>query len=342
MRRIIAALLLCVSSAWAFAQSAKPLELALDAPDRHIVVQGDTLWGIASKFLKDPYRWAEIWRLNPDEVRNPHRIYPGQVVILDKSGDRPLLKLGKLVKVQPRVYVENEQKEIPAIPQNAIEPFLSQPLAVDAGGLDDSARIVGTQESRVFAGVGDTIYVTGAKTRDSQWHIFRPGKPMKNPDNPEEVLAHEAIFLGSARIVREGDPAGMVLTTAIQEIGRGDRLIPAPKSEIMSYIPRPPSKAIRGRVISLYRSLGEGGALSIVSLSRGKKDGVEMGHVLALYRTGIEVANRIDDSKEREVLKLPDERYGTLFVFRVFDRVSYGLVMNVSRPVLEGDAVQTP
>ena len=340
MRRIISALLLSVSSVWAFAQGAKPIDLAPDAPDRHIVVPGDTLWGIAAKFLKDPYRWPEIWRLNPDEIRNPHRIYPGQVVVLDRDGDNPRLKLGRLVTAEPRIHTEEQKKEIAAIPQHAIRPFLSAPLVVEAGTLDKLPRIIATQEGRVMVGAGDVVYATGVKTKERNWQVFRAGRVLRNPDNKEDVLGHEAVFLGEAKLTREGEPATFEIVTSREEIGRNDLVRPAERPEIISHIPHAPGKDIRGRILHIYGGVGEGGTLSIVSISAGSREGLERGHVLAIDRAGARVGNRKDDV--RETYTLPDERYGLLYIFRVFDRVAYGLVMSASRSVVEGDVVHTP
>lgn len=341
MRRIISALLICFSSVWALAQEGKSIELAPDAPDRHIVVPGDTLWGIAAQFLKDPYRWPEIWRLNPEDIKNPHRIYPGQVVVLDKSGAQPLLKLGRVIKAEPRVYVEDRKEAIPAIPQHVIEPFLTKPLVVEADALESAPRLVAIQGNRISAGLGDIVYATGVKSKAAQWEIFRTGKPVIDPDKPDETLGTEAMYLGTARLKSEGEPATLEVTSSRQELGRNDYLLPTERSDIISYVPHAPTQQIAGRLISLYGGIGEGGKLSIVSLSRGKKDGLEIGHVLALYHKGGEVSNLAADNK-KEAYTLPDERYGLVFVFRVLNRVSYGLVMNTSRPVLEGDIVRTP
>lgn len=349
MRRIIAALLLSASTAWAVAQDAKPVELQPDAPDRHIVVRGDTLWGIASKFLKDPYRWPEIWRMNKDQIKNPQRIYPGQVVVLDRSGE-PRLKIGALVKAEPKVYSEDIGKEIPAIPQDEIEPFLSQPLVIEEGELDSAPRIVATQENRMYVGVGNLFYAK-AEGSAKLWNIYRPGRALKDPDN-DEVIGHEAVYLGSARQVaqgKDGRVSSFEVVTSRVEIGTSDRLVPAPRVEMISYVPHAPAAQIKGRVISIYGGVGEAGRYSIVALTRGKQDGLEVGHVLALYRAGKEVTNRLDLSNMKkmteesdETYQLPDERYGLVFVFRVFDRVSYALVMNASRPLKPGDVVRTP
>jgi len=384
MRHIISALFLCFSTAGALAQSAKPIELAPDAPDRHVVVRGDTLWGISKKFLKDPYRWPEVWQLNTEEIKNPHRIYPGQVVYLDTSSGQPRLRLGNMVgggdlKAQPKVYSEDEKREIPAIPQQVIEPFLSEPLIVEEGDLDKAPRIVAAEESHVNAGVTNRIYVKDLKNGPATklWQIYRPGTVLKDPDT-KEVLGHEAVFVGTARFVAEGkegltedvnagktkpgdpnnwdlhsiqtspkfiagtsEPSTLEVMSTKMEVSRGDSLMPAARPEIMSYVPRAPSTAIAGKIISIYGGVGEAGRYSIVSISKGKWDGVEQGHVLAIYRTGEFVTNRFEVDKP-ETVKLPDERYGLMFVFRVFDRVSYALVMETARPVVPGDKVQTP
>lgn len=346
MRRIIFALLLSFSTA-VLAQGSdtparQPVELRPDAPDRHIVVPGDTLWGIAAEFLKDPYRWPELWKMNDAQLKSPHRIYPGQVLILDRSGAEPQMKIGTLVKLEPQVRVEMATKEIPAIPPQAIEPFLSQPLVIETNEFEKAPRIVATQENRVFTGPGDIIYAAGADDKVQQWNIYRPGRPLIDPES-RDTLGIEAVYLGNARTAgKSGEVTPLEVTFLKQEIGRGDYLIPASRPEVLSYIPRPPATDIDGRVLALYGGVGEGGRYSIISLSRGKRDGLEMGHVLALYRSGITVTNRFDDSRAKVSHTLPDERFGLVFVFRVFERASYALVLEASRPVMQGDRVRKP
>jgi hypothetical protein len=317
------------------------LELADGAPDRHIVVPGDTLWSISAKFLKQPYRWPEIWRLNHEQIRNPHRIYPGQVVMLDRRGGQPQLKIDPIatVKAGPQIYSESNAREISSIPQQAIEPFLSEPLVVESGQLDNTARIIATQEDRVYIGKGDLAYVTAVKDKAKLWQIYRPGKALIDPES-NETLGFEAFYLGSASLVREGEPATFEVITSRREIGRGDHLLPAPRLDVISYVPHAPAKAVSGRVVSVYGGVGQAGRDSIVTLSRGKRDGLEVGHVLALSRAGAEISGRHEGKKELH--RLPDERYGLLFVFRVFERVSYALVMNVTRTVEIGDVVANP
>lgn len=337
MRHIIFALIFGFSTA-ALAQ--QPIELAPDAPDYHIVVKGDTLWDIAAKFLKDPFRWPDIWRMNAEQVKNPHLIYPGQAIVLDRSGKEPQLKIAT-VKLSPEVRVEAISKEIPAIPSQAIEPFISQPLVIDLEQFATAPRIVATQENRVFTGNGDTIYAGNVDPKVRLWQIYRPGKPLIDPDS-KETLGVEAAYLGNARVVGDpGETTTLQITSVKQEIGRGDRLVPASRPEVMSYMPHLPEKAVDGKIINLYGGVGEGGRHSIVSISRGKQDGLEMGHVLAIHRAGTTVTNRFEDDKP-ETHALPDERYGLMFIFRVFERVAYGLIVEASRPVLPGDRVSKP
>lgn len=338
MRRIISALLITISTTLAVAQGAKPLELADGAPDRHIVTAGDTLWGIASKFLKDPYRWGELWKMNAEEVKNPHRIYPGQVIVLDRSGAQPRLKLAT-VTVPRREYVEPLQKGIPSIEPQVIEPFLSEPLVLDVSGLAAAPRVVALQSDRVIAGAGDTVYTTEVTTSNKIWQIYRPGKPLLDPDT-KETLGHEAVFLGTARMTQGGNPSSFLVLTSKQEIARDDRLLAAPRQDVVNYIPHPPAKMIQAKVLSIYSGVNFGGPLSVITLNRGKADGLEPGHVLAADLAGAEVSNRYDGTKTN--YQLPDARNGLLFVFRVFDRVSYALVMNATHPVVVGDTVRTP
>ena len=339
LARIISVLILCFSSALAVAQAAKPIEIADDAPDHYVVVPGDTLWGISGKFLKEPYRWPEVWQMNKDQIKNPHWIYPGQEIVLDRSGGQPRLKLGGITKLSPSILVEDVQKAIPAIPQQIIEPFLSQPLVVETRDLNAAPRIVATQEDRVFVGSHNVVYAIGIDAKTPRWQIYRAGQPMLDPET-NGLLGYEAFYLGTANQPRPGEPATLESLTARQEIGRDDRLVVAKKPEVIAYVPHAPAELVRGRVVSVYGGLGEGGKYSIVALSRGSADHLEIGHVLALYRAGMEVHGRYEG--KLETYTLPDERYGLTFIFRVFDRVSYALVMNADRPIKVGDVVRTP
>ena len=323
---------------------ADPPKLAPNAPDRYVVVRGDTLWGIAARFLRDPYRWPDVWEPNKDRIKNPHWIYPGDVLVLDRSGRSARVRLST-VKVEPRMRVDDGYGAISSIPPNVIEPFLSEPLVVEEGGMANAPKIVATQEGRVYLGKGDLAYVTGT-VDDSvpTWHVYRPGKALVDPDTKEN-LGYEAIFLGSAKLERRTSPVTMRVTDAKQEIGAGDRLLPATKPELVDYIPRAPQTDIKGKVLSIYGGVRESGSLQIITLSRGSREGVQRGHVFALYSYGAVVTDRsnlLDRSMVRETVKLPDERNGLVFIFRVFEKVSYGLVMTATTPVKIGDVAQKP
>lgn len=314
-------------------------------PDRYVVVKGDTLWSIAGKFLKEPWRWPEIWKMNKQQIKNPHWIYPGDMIVLDTSGGSPELRLVKgleTIKLSPRVRAEPaETNAIPSIPQAAIGPFLSKPLVIAEGGLEKAPYIVGTEEGRVILGSGNSAYAQSILEGGAQnWHIYRPGKALADPDS-NETLGHEAIYLGDAKVTRFGAPATIDITKSNQEINIGDRLVEMKEEAASAYVPRAPEKAILGRIVSVYGGVAEVGKGSIITLNKGGQDGLEVGHVLALYRHGRSIAPGAHDPSP-ETVKLPSERYGLVFVFRVFEKLSYALVMQSGRPVQVLDDVRTP
>ncbi len=341
MVRIISALILAVTASCALA--AEPLQLVDNPPDRHVVVKGDTLWGISGKFLKQPWRWPEIWRMNKDQIKNPHLIYPGDIVMLDLSGGTPRLRIGKPIndRLQPQVHSTPTQQVISSIPPNVIEPFLSQPLIVDDTQQQDQAiRIITTQEDRMLVGTADSFYATGIPDSSVvKWQVFRPAKPLKDPETGK-TIAHEAYFLGNASLTKVGEPATLRVTMAKEEMRRGDYLRPAPPPQIINYAPHRAEQEIAARVVSIYGGINEGGPNSIVSLNRGSNDGIEVGHVIALYRNRVSVD--IDENGKRSETPVPEERYGLAFVFRVFGNISYALVMEASRQVIVGDSVRNP
>lgn len=367
-KSIITALLATmVATTSLMAQPRSDVVLQDNVPDRYVVVPGDTLWSIAGRFLKDPWRWPEMWKLNRDEIKNPHWIYPGDVIVLDRSGPQPALKMGDTVKLSPRVRSEDTSKHaVPGIPPRVIEPFLSRPLVIEPDGLDRAPRIVAAEADRVYLGLGDVAYVSGIKDAklDSLWQIYRPGKPLVDPES-QTTLGYEAVFLGEGRVTKTGDPATIRIFAAQQEIGRGDRLVAAGPITLNNYAPHPPIALIKGRIIATRGGLRETGPQSVVTLNRGSSDGLEPGNVLALSRFGRTVNDNVprnnarntenipwynltmgelfsQESSDKQAVKLPDERYGLVFVFRTFDRVSYALVMSASRPVLIDDVVTTP
>jgi len=345
MYRIISALLFCISITLAIAQPTQPLVLADGAPDRYTVVRGDTLWGLSAKYLKDPYRWPALWKMNAQEIKNPHWIYPGQVLVLDRSGSEPRLSFAtdKTEKLSPREYIEPANKAIPSIPPQDIEPFLSQPLVVDQAGMAGALHVVGLQDNHVIAGAGDMIYTTpaanSATNTTTTWQVFRAGKPLIDPET-KETLGFEALYVGTARMMAQGEVTSFRLVTTKEEVLAGDLLLPAPRVDVVSYIPHAPQQAIKARVLSIYGGVQYGGPQAVVVLNRGKKDGLEAGHVLAIDTAGITVDDRFQG--EKKSYTLPNARNGLVFVFRVFDRVAYALVMSAQSPVIVGDAAHTP
>ena len=339
MNRIISALLLALAAGLL---NAAPLQIAENAPARHVVVPGDTLWGISARFLREPWRWPEIWRMNKAQIANPHLIYPGDVIVLthDDQGE-PVLQI-ETTRLQPKIRSEAVTQTVPSIPPGVIEPFLSEPRIIDSEAAAGSARIVAMPEGRVFLGAGDTAFVSGASDRPKQdaWQLYRPAKPLLDPDT-REVLGYEAFYLGTARQLQPGEPGVFQILTAKQEVGRGDHLLPATRPQLINYMPHRPDKAIEGRIASVYGGVGGAGRNSVIALNRGQRDGLEIGHVLALHRDRSDTF-RNPETGRMETLRLPDQRYGLVFVFRVFDRIAYALILDSEGPASIGDLLRQP
>ena len=346
------------STAQKAAQQGVPLsELVANAPDTYTIKRGDTLWDISKLFLKSPWRWPELWGMNMQDIRNPHLIYPGQLLYLDKSGGRARLRMGQpvndgTVKLSPRVRVEVPGfGAISSIPFNLIEPFLNEAIIFQGNELAAAPRIVATQEGRVLLSKGELAYVRGELGQDRSFRIFREAKALKDPANGQ-VLGYEAAYVGAADFVRPGEsragadgkpeivPSTFTVTSVRQEANVGDRLSPVPPREFSNYAPHAPSGELKGQIVSIYGDGLSAGQNQIVALNRGATDGMERGHVLALWSAGSRVKDTTDPT--RPTLTLPDERHGLLFVFRVFDRMSYALILNVKDPVKAGDRFTQP
>lgn len=347
------------------AQAGVPLSaLAANAPERYTVKSGDTLWGISALFLTSPWRWPELWGMNKEQLGNPHLIYPGQTLVLVRGADgHATLRLAddgagsvpgtpgvmgapsEAVRLSPRQReIEGaDRAAVASIPRGVIEPFLSRPLIVGANELDAFPRVVATQEGRVLVGRGDTAYARGlTDPRVENYHVFRPARPLFDPDDAgrQRPVAYEAFYLGVAQVTRPGEVATVRIQDSKQEIGVGDRLVPVERQALVSYVPRAPDRPVAGRILSVYGGVAQAGTQNIVTLNRGRRDGLEIGHVLALLQIGEAVPDRT--SAKRETIKLPDEEIGHMFVFRVFDTVSYALVMRVTNAVKVGDRFSQP
>ncbi|MBK6850810.1 MAG: LysM peptidoglycan-binding domain-containing protein [Burkholderiales bacterium] len=337
-------------------------ELAPDAPDSYTVKRGDTLWDISRVFLRSPWRWPELWGMNLEQIANPHLIYPGEVLVLVKGDGRARLQMGRAggadgvegatVKLSPRARASGlGLGPIASVPMHLIQPFLNDAVVLDKNELDGAPRIVAGLDGRSLYGRGDTAYVRGNLIDKRDWRVFRAAKPVIDPDNGD-VLGYEAAYVGAAEYIRRGDkrvgpegveeivPATFTLTAMRQEAGVGDRLATAEPRDETPFPPHVPGNPIFGRVASLYGDGLSAGQNQIVALNRGKADGLERGHVLALLRDGDRLVDR--DDPQRAMLKLPDERHGYLFVFRVFNRVSYALILSAQTAVRVGDHFVQP
>ena len=351
-------------------------ELAQNAPDSYTVKRGDTLWAISRLFLKSPWRWPELWGMNMTDIKNPHLIYPGQTLYLDKSNGRARLssKRGgadnlETVKLSPRSRISNlPDDSIPTLQNNLIEPFLTEPVIVEAGVLEAAPRFVATQESRVLLSEGDRAYarsvdgaglsIAAGKPRD--FRVFRNATALKDPGTGE-ILGYEAQYVGRAKLIRgesvstirgadvkvgevaatEIVPATLDIVRSKEEIRTGDRLLPEPPLELLTYAPRAPANAVEARIVSVYgSSVANVGQNQVVVINRGTKDGMERGHVLAIQTDGQRLVDKTGASFQD--IKLPDERNGLLMVFRPFERVSYGLVLTATEPVRIGDWLVNP
>ncbi len=271
---------------------ADEIQLKNDHPHRHIVVKGDTLWDISAKFLKDPWLWPKLWGMNRDEIRNPHLIYPGDVVVLDLSGGDPRLRLlHETVKLEPTARVEPLEKEaILTISPHVITPFLTQPLLIENDDLDSAPRIIAGPDNRVIMSPGTRVYINEIQEEaGANWNIYRPGEPLVDPDT-RETLGTEALYLGDLNVTRFGAPASADIHTAKEEIFVKDRLVIAPDEIRDRFVPHAPETQVKGRILRIYGGVSggvaEAGPNTVVAINLGKNDGLEVGHVLAISRYG--------------------------------------------------------
>ena len=313
------------------------------APNRYVVVRGDTLWGIAKRFLRNPLQWPQVWHMNRAQIKNPHWIYPGQVLIIDRATGSMYLEgqgPGGTVRVEPEVRVETSEQAIPSIPQDAIDPFLAKPLVVDSLTMESSPRIIGSKGDRVILSRGDIAYVGGITDPNiTSYQIYRPGTPLKDPETGD-VVAYQAEYLGAAQLTRSGNPATVVISSFAEEIEVGDRLVPSSQPALVNYVPHAPDQPVSGKLIGSLGHEGYAGRYMIVILNRGADSGLEIGNVLAVQTAGREITDKSNGS--REDFKLPDERNGLVFVFRVYNRISYALVLDADIEMQAGDVFTQP
>ena len=319
------------------------VKLKADHPDRYVVVKGDTLWDISARFLQNPWKWPEIWNVNT-QIKNPHLIYPGDVIALTWKNGVPSLEIQRgrqTVKLSPSARESRIESAIPTIPVDAIRQFMNSNRIVGKDEIDNAAYILSFSSEHLIGGEGIEVFVRNRNKDDktSRYEVLRSNKPFVDPDSGE-VIGYEALYLGDSEMQVEGDPARFMLTQTRREVLKGDRMLPVKDEAIHHYYtPRSPEKDISGRIISVVDGVNQIGSFQVVALNKGETDGLNAGNVLAIYQTGEIVRDTISGE---EAVQLPNERAGLLMVFRTYERVSYALVMEAIKPIHVLDTVVNP
>ena len=358
------------STAQQVAQQGIPLAaLHPNAPDSYTVRAGDTLWRISGMFLRQPWRWPELWGMNIQAIANPHLIYPGQVLYLDKSNGYARLSTSRngatpTVKLSPKVRSQSlSDLALPTLQMHIIEAFLSEPLVIQSNEVDKAPRIIAGDDERMLRSPGDRAYVRGPEqapllleaNTPSTYRAFRQATPLRDPIT-KEVLGYEAQYLGRVELERgespstapQGShiasytPASVTIIQANEELIPGDRLLPEPPRQYLNFVPHAPQSDVNARVVSIYggAAVRYGTQYQVVAINKGTQDGVAPGMVLSLMTQGQKIQDKT--TPERETVQLPDEENGLAMVFRSFDRVSYALIMDIQRGVQVGDRLTQP
>ena len=346
-------------------------ELAPNAPDTYVVKRGDTLWDISRMYLKSPWRWPELWGMNLKALPNPHLIFPGQTLYLDKSDGYARLRTqptgeSDTVRLSPRTRTDSlASLALPTLKTHLIAPFLVEPLVADAATIEQAPRLVATTDQRVLMAAGDRVYARGnpdapLSTKPGQprsFRVFREAIPLKDPVTGE-VLGYEARYLGNAELARsetteeisdgkgnlkqEPVPATVDITSTKEEIRAGDRMLPEPPRTFKNYIPHEPQTSVNARVVSIYGStpVAVAGQNQVIAINMGTAQGMEPGHVLTLLTQGDRVRDTTAEGKP--TIKLPSEHNGLAMVFLTFERVSYALLLEVRTGVRVGDRLVNP
>ena len=326
-----------------------------NAPKSYTVKRGDTLWGIASMFLRDPWLWPEVWYLNP-QVQNPHLIYPGDTLALAIGSDgRPQVRLAQAgaVRLDPRLRSSPLEGAIPTIPYAAIAAFLSRPTVLTKEQVRDAAHVIAFREEHVVAGTGHEVYISDLKAApNTRYSIVHIGDELRDPDDGR-LLGYEGIYTATALVARPGNPTKALLIDAARETLQGDKVLAADLDVPLNFMLRAPRNEVRGRIISVIDGTYSIGQYQIVAINRGKRHGIDAGHVLAVDQAGETIQDVYGNNVVSHYLggvgislaprvTLPNERAGTLLVFKSFDRVSYGLIIGASNAIHVSDIVRNP
>jgi hypothetical protein len=330
-----------------YRQEAEPRSARLNPqhPDRYVVKRGDTLWDISAMFLRDPWFWPEIWYANP-QVRNPHLIFPGDVLTLVYMDGRPRIVLERgegerftdTDRLSPRVRTEQLEDAIFTIPYDRIAAFLGRPAVLDRETVERAPYILTSRRGHLAHGSQTEVYVRGGQFDvDDFYSVMHVGDPLRDPDDGR-LLGYQGTYVGEGRIVREGDPATFFLSATAREALNGDKLLHVETDYPLRFTPRPPEREIDGRIIHILDGMSLVSSFQVVTLNRGTKHGLEPGHVLSVWQAGARVADRFGGGRAQ----LPDEYAGYLMVFRSFDDLSYGLIMQASNEIRVLDWVRNP
>lgn len=336
---------------------ADTVKLKADHPDQYTVAKGDTLWDISAKFLESPWKWPEVWSYNP-QIKNPHLIYPGDVVYLEYDAQgRPVLRVSRSqptvkmtpdsrIKMSPQVRTLRVDTPIASIPLNAIQQFIGQPRVLSKTEIDNAGYIISGKDSRLMSGAGDRIYARGlipGEDPKSRYAVLRIGEPYRNLNaRDDDILGYEALHVANAQVEDFGDPSTLRILDSNRETLAGDRLFPKKASGLdQTFIPRPPETPIEGQIISVIDGVSRIGQFQTVVLNKGEQDGIETGHVLAVFQTGAEIRDNFG-GKRNDIVQLPDQRAGLVLVYRAFDRVSFALVMESDLDMRVYDSVRNP
>ncbi len=345
--RLLMALIFFVLSMPSYA-SIDEIVLKKEHPQNYVIVEGDSLWTIAARFLRDPWRWPDIWHVNP-QIANPHMIFPGDEVELTFKDGQPQLVLKRArmvrsklrtVKLSPTIRKQKLQKPIPSIPMDAIRQFLSRPNVMSKEALKNAPYIIAIQNDQLISGAGNIVYAQGVKPGNTtRYSIVREGKEYIDEIDGDEIsLGHEAIYIGEVLVNAFGSPSTMTITQSIRESLIGDRLISSNhRAAEFNFIPQAPNTGITGKIISIVDGVSRIGRYQTVVINRGSEHKVKRGHVLAILRKG----ESVDDNEGDEV-SLPNAQSGYLLVFRVFKGVSYALIMKATQAIHISDIVTNP
>ena len=347
--------------------TADAIQVKANYPQQYIVKKGDTLWDITAKFLQDPWYWPEIWQRNP-QVANPHLIYPGDILTLIYVNGKPQIQVNKadevirtetakksdaglnVVKLSPNIHRQSLDEAIPIIPNDAIRQFITRPRVVTKDEWDQAPYIVGSDDAHLILGANNKIYVRGELDKERvRYSVFRKGNELRDPEN-DDLLGYEIIYAGDARINSFGSPSAGELITTNREVLIGDRLMSVDKSSIdRVYYPRLPKTDVSGQVISLFDAISSIAKYQVGVINIGTEHGLEVGHILATYQKGELARDRFLSTKKvargeehKLMVQLPDERSGLMMIFKTFDQVSYGLILESTRVIRKYDTVKQP